>query len=91
VAPKEAYELIRRAIAIDAGKRLVGSRYDDQNFGNFIISFEEDGGSSSIGNDRGELVRCEGIDGSGPCTTVLLSIRDADEEAVLAALGLSGR
>ena len=85
--PREAFEAIRRAIASDHRKQIVNSRYDEQAFGNFIISFRDNGRPRSVVNDRFELVLCENVEGDGG-TTLLRSIEDADAESILHALGL---
>lgn len=86
---RDVYDAILRAIDADPRRQLVASRFDDAAFGNFVISFEEDKRPRSVVNDRGELVLCTGLNGSGGCTTVLSCLPGADEEAVLRALGAS--
>jgi hypothetical protein len=36
---REAYEVIRGALRADRRKRIVDSAFDEENFGNFHISF----------------------------------------------------
>jgi hypothetical protein len=81
-------EIIRGAITRDPNKRLVKSTFDEASFGNFIISFEEDGRARSVVNDRGELVVCSDLEGSRDCVTVLGSLHGADEQLIINALKL---
>jgi hypothetical protein len=85
---RDAFDAIQRALEADPRREMQASRYEAALFGNFVISFEEDGQSRSIVNDRGELMICAGPDGEGTCRTLLPSLAQADEQTVLRALGL---
>ena len=85
---REAYEVIRDAVEADPRRRIVDSFFDDQNFGCFIISFEEDAKARSIVNDRGFVWVAEGFDGSGASITTVPSLNDADGPSLVEGLNL---
>jgi|KBSSwiS6_1023812.scaffolds.fasta_scaffold58882_2 hypothetical protein len=78
--PEEAYDAIRRVISADPQKRIVDSSFDAMSFGNFWVTFDDNGQRKSIVNDRGELV----LDGQ----TAMLSMYEVDEPTIMRALRL---
>jgi hypothetical protein len=85
---REAYEVIRDAVEANPRRRIVDSFFDDQNFGSFIISFEEDAEARSIVNDRGFVWVAEGFDGSGASRATVPSLNDADGSSLVEGLNL---
>jgi len=85
---KEAYDAIRKALASNPRTSIADCTYEDAAFGNFVIAFELEGQPRSVVHDRGELALCSDLTGTRQCTTVLLSIVDADEQTVIEALKL---
>ena len=83
---EEAFTAIRRALGANKRVRLTKSIYDDESFGNFVISFQHAGKARSIVLDRGELILCSDPDGDGESKTLLSSIYEVDEQAILRAL-----
>jgi hypothetical protein len=83
---KEAYDAIRKALASNPRTSIVDCFYDDATFGNFVIAFDSEGQSRPAVNDRGKLALCNDFSGTHQCKTVVPSIADADERAVLEAL-----
>ena len=85
---REAYQTILSALDADPRKRVVSSRFEEANFGNFVIGFEDEGRAKSILHDRGELVLCNDLHGNQDCTTALASLATADQPTALRALNL---
>jgi hypothetical protein len=85
---REAYDVICDAVEGDAAKRVVDKFYDDDNFGSFVVSFEEDGSRRSVVNDRGFVFLADGLDGSGNSTATVPSLYDVDAERLLSSLNL---
>lgn len=85
---KDVFEAICCALREHPERRLVEARYFDEMFGNFIIDFEDRGRPRSIVNDRFDLVLGEGFGGNQLGETVLRSLREADQRAILDALNL---
>jgi hypothetical protein len=83
---KVAYGSILRNLQAEARAQIVDSVYDEQNFGNFVVSFTVDSQLRSLVLDRGELAICSDLEGSENCRTVVQSIYELDEDAVLAAI-----
>ena len=80
---RAAYDAIIRAISADSRRRVVRSSYEEDFFGNFVISFLEDGGPSSIVNDRGQLFLYDGLDAETYQGTLIDDLYNADEMAVM--------
>jgi hypothetical protein len=83
---RDAYEATLRAVGADPRNRILECVFDEVNFGNFIVSFEQGGLHRSIVNDRGELVLCCDLEGSRDCRSVVRSLREVDEQRVIRAL-----
>jgi len=86
--PKEAYELVRSAIEADPRNRPISGFYDEQCFGNWIVSFQAGGEAKAVVNDRGFVSLARGSDGSGEAIATIPSLRDADKASLLQALKL---
>jgi hypothetical protein len=77
-----------RAISDDSRKRLIEHWFDEVNFGNFYIGFEDGGQQRSIMSDKGQLMFCLDLEGVEDCSMVLDWIIGADEQTILGALNL---
>jgi hypothetical protein len=87
VDTRDAYDAILTALGADPRKHIVESFFHEENFGNFWISFEDNGRPRTLVNDRGQLILGRGRLGREE-TTVVQSIREADERTLLQALYL---
>ena len=81
---KAAYDAIRNAVEADTSKRMIESHYDEQNFGNFVIAFEENGERKTVVNERGFVTASAGLD----CIATVPSLHDADEQTLLRQLAI---
>ena len=86
--PIEAYEAVCRAINADPRRRIVDSRYDEQNFGSFAVSFEEGSEARCVVNDRGYLFVARGLDGTGEAIVTVPSLREENVKSLLQTLSL---
>jgi hypothetical protein len=85
---KAAYDAIRRVLEADAQKRIVRSSFDEEVFGNFVISFIARGEPMSIVNDRGQLFLYDGINANEFRRTLLNDLYSADEAGVVSAVDI---
>lgn len=83
---QESYEAIIEFLAQQGGIRLKDHRFDDKNFGNFIISFINQDRERSLVCDRGELFLCNGLSGAQDCVMILPSLFDVSKTILLEAL-----
>ena len=83
---RQAFDAIQAALKANPGFKIIDATYDEDAFGNFVISFVRDTAPQSFVLDRGELVLCDDMDGSNECRTVLQSICDVEEKVVLNAV-----
>ncbi|MEA1072452.1 hypothetical protein [Sphingomonas sp. LY160] len=83
---REAFEAIRRRVNSDPRKSLVESIFDEHEFGNFWVTFEEAGERLSVVNDRGQLILFDGPMGDRFRKMLVSDLRDANEQAVLYAV-----
>ncbi|HEX8379392.1 MAG TPA: hypothetical protein VF619_02440 [Allosphingosinicella sp.] len=82
---RDAYTAILKALGADSRKHVVACGFDEENFGNFAITFEVKGRPRTLINDRGELsLSHERTERGG--RTILQSIHEADERTLLQAL-----
>ena len=83
---KEIYNIVLQTIEKQNNIRLDDSRFDENNFGNFVISFVCGSRRSSIVSDRGEIVICDDFGGMGNCRTILPTSRYAQEVEIISAV-----
>ena len=80
----DAYNAILAALGSDPEIKIVERFLDEENFGNFVISFEKDGRRRMLTNDRGQLTFDRGQ--ATASRTIMQSIYEADERSLLQAL-----
>ena len=79
----DAYNALLNALGLDREIKITERFLDEENFGNFVISFEKYGRRRTLINDRGQLTLSRGRE---PSTTIVQSIGEADERTLLEAL-----
>ena len=84
---KEAFDLIQRRITSDPRKTCVDSFFDERNFGDFWVTYEQGGGRLSVVNDRGQLILYEGPASDHFRAMLISDLRSASESAVRDAVG----
>jgi hypothetical protein len=85
---REAFQVICRAVERGAARRIVEKFYDEQHFGSFVVSFEENGEPRSIVNDRGFVFLTHEFDGSGNSVATIPSLSEVDAQRLTDALNL---
>jgi hypothetical protein len=85
---EQAFRAIQAAILAKEDARVIHSRYDPMDFGNFIIAFEDAGRARSVICDRLELVVCNDLQGPRGFRTLFPSVQDVKEVELLRALEL---
>ena len=85
---RSAYELVCEAVEAHPRRRLVNAFFDEEHFGSFLVSFEEDGEERCVVNDRGFLFLTADLNGSGDSIATVTSLKEVDREALLKGLKL---
>ena len=83
-----AYEMICAAVEKHPHRHFVGRSIDEQHFGNFFVSFTQDGDERSVVNDRGFVYVTGDLTGTGEALATIPSLYKAEEQALLMELGL---
>lgn len=83
-----AYHIILKRLKLSPNSDLVDNSYDEENFGNFFISFKDRERHMSVICDRDELVICSDLLGTKDCKTAFSSLLNLNEDLLLKAIGL---
>lgn len=70
----DAYRAIIHDVESNPKAELLSSSYDEELFGNFVISIVFSGKGCSIVSDRGQLFLCNDINGRGDCDLIASSL-----------------
>ena len=84
---RAAFDAIHRKVNSDPRKSIVESSFDERNFGNFWVTYEQGGERLSVVNDRGQLILYNGPAGDHFRAVLISDLGNADVKAVLDAVG----
>jgi hypothetical protein len=85
---RRAYASICQAVARHPRRRPISSDFDEEHFGNFLVSFEEDGQERCVVNDRGFVMITPDLDGRGAPIATVPSLYGVERERLIEALKL---
>lgn len=83
-----AYAIICAAVERNPHRRLISRNLDEQHFGNFFVSFTQDGEERCVVNDRGFVYVTGDLNGSGEALTTISSLYEAEAHSLLMELCL---
>lgn len=85
---QDAYAMICAAVENHPHRRLLGRNFDEEHFGNFVVSFMQCGDERSVVNDRGSVYVTGDCDGTGEALATIPLLYEVEKHSLLAKLGL---
>jgi hypothetical protein len=83
-----AYTMICLAVEQHPQRCLLSRSFDEQHFGNFFVSFTQDGEVRSVVNDKGFLYVTGDLEGKGEALATVPSLYETEPHSLLMKLCL---